>query len=456
MSVQTSSPRPVSDVGATLRLAAPLAIAQLAQMAMHVTDTVLLGGLGGEALAGGGLGGMLYMTVLILLQGGQTAVSTLMSQARGGGRDAAVPGIYWAGMALTLLLMIPAFALFSVAERVLLALHEPPALARDAGAYLDVLRWSVAGSMIGTGLMRAVLPAIGAGRALTWVSLGGTLLNGVLCWGLIHGAWGLPALGLRGAALATVLVMSGSALVLLGILHGRPALRRFVAWRRPVMADIRALLRLGVPISATFAVETLLFAAVSLMIGLFGQDALAAQQIAMSVLSVAFMIPLAIAQAANVRVGNAVGARDWVGARRAGVVAIGLGAAFEVGSAAFVIAMPHTVVGWYVDPANQATTAIAVTLLQVAAVFQVADGVQSVAAGALRGLGDTRVPFMLASVAYWVVGFPLAWGLAIGLGWGGEGAWWGLAASLWTVAALLTARFLSRTAPRGRVRTKAA
>ena len=139
----------------------------------------------------------------------------------------------------------------------------------------------------------------------------------------------LPALGLQGAALATTLVLTGMAFVLLGLVHTMPALRRFVAWSRPDGATLAAMLRLGLPVSLTFAVETGLFLAVSLLMGLLSPASLAAQQVAMSLVSISFMIPLAIAQAANVRVGHRTGAGDRAGARRAGFVAIGLGAAFE-------------------------------------------------------------------------------------------------------------------------------
>jgi len=272
--------------------------------------------------------------------------------------------------------------------------------------------------------------------------------NGLLCYGLVHGVWGLPALGLRGPALATVLSLSVGAVALLLLLHGRPALRRFVAWRRPRLDLLGVMLRLGVPVSATFAVEAGLFLAIGLLIGRLGSVPLAAQQVALNIVSVAFMVPLAIAQAANVRVGHRVGAGDAPGARRAGLVAIGLGAAFEVAAALLLLVAPHTIIGLYLDPAlpgNAETFAIAVGLVNVAIVFQVADGVQSVASGALRGLGDTRVPFLLATVGYWGVGFPAAWFLTIRAGWGAAGAWWGLAASLIVVAALLTRRFLQRS-----------
>ena len=185
-----------------------------------------------------------------------------------------------------------------------------------------------------------------------------------------------------------------------------------------------------------------------MLIGRLGPVPLAAQQVALNILSVAFMVPLAIAQAANVRVGHCVGARDRPGARRAGLVAIGLGAAFEVVAALLLLAAPEAVVGLYLDPALPETAeafAIATALLNVVVVFQVADGVQSVAGGALRGMGDTRVPFILAALAYWGVGFPAAWFLTLRAGWGVEGAWWGLAAGLIAVAALLTGRFLRRT-----------
>lgn len=431
----------------TMRLASPLAIAQLAQMTMGITDTVLLGSLGGDALAAGGLGESLFITVCVVLQGVMTALAVLVSQARGAGRDAEMPGLYWTGMLLALLLVLPGFALFSVAEPLLLAAGEPAALAHDAGRFVGVLRWATPGALLGMGLMRAFLPAIDRGGMVLWVSLASATGNGVLCYGLVHGAWGLPALGLRGPALATVLSLTAGAVALLLLLHARPTLRRFVAWRRPRLALLSAMLRLGLPVSATFAVETGLFLAIALLIGQLGPVPLAAQQVALNILSVAFMVPLAIAQTANVRVGHCVGAGDKPGARRAGLVAIGLGAAFEGLAALLLLAAPDAVVGLYLDPAlprSAEAFAIAIGLVNVVVVFQVADGVQSVAGGALRGMGDTRVPFVLAATAYWGVGFPAAWLLTLRAGWGVEGAWWGLAVSLIAVAILLTWRFLQR------------
>lgn len=432
----------------TLRLAGPLAVAQLAGMAMGVTDTVLLGTLGGDALAAGGLATMLFITVTIMLQGMLTSVSILVSQERGAGRDDLVAAPYWAGLAMALLLCAPAFLVFSLAEPLLLLAGQPAALARDAGVFMDVLRWASPGAMVGIGMMRAFLPAIGQGAAMLWAALGATGINAALCWGLIHGAWGLPALGMRGPALATVAVETGMGLVLLGWLHGRPGLRRFVAWRRPGVALLRRMAALGVPVTGTFAVETCLFLAIGLLVGRLGTAPLAAHQIALSATSVSYMIPLAVAQAANVRVGNRVGAGDLAGARRAGLVAIGLAALSEALAASVLVLAPGMLAGFYIDPAlpaNAEAFATATILLGIAAVFGVGDGMQSAAAGALRGLGDTRVPFLLAGLGYWGLGFPAAWWLSARAGAGAAGAWWGLAGGLMLVATLLTWRFLRRS-----------
>ncbi len=435
----------------TLRLALPLAAAQLMQMGIGITDTVLLGGIGGEALAAGGLGGTIAFTVLVVLQGVLTAVSVLVAQARGAGQDAAVPALYWTGHVLTALLMLPAMAAFGLVAPLLRLAGEPAALVADVEQFLLVLRWSVPGSLVGIGLLRAFLPAVGGGGIILAVTAGETVVNAALCFGLIHGRWGLPAMGLRGAALATVVVATGSALAMLVLLHGSPGRRRFVGAARPSAALLGTMLRLGLPVAATFAVETGLFLAVGLLLGLLGPAALAAQQVALSTVSVAFMVPLALAQAANVRVGNHWGAGDRAGARRAGLVAIGLGAGAEGAAALVVLAFPAAIVGLFLGNEPSEAGAIAVRLLGVAMLFQVADGIQCVSAGALRGLGDTAVPFGLAALGYWGIGFPAAWWLTLRAGAGPEGAWYGLAAGLVVVAALLARRFLGRTrADRGR------
>lgn len=432
----------------TLRIGLPLAGSLLAQMAMGTTDTIMLGALGPDALAAGGLGTSIEITVMVVLQGVLSAVSILVAQARGAARASEIPALYWTGMLLALLLIVPAFILFGLAEPLLLLAGEPPDLSRDVGAFVSILRWCIPGAMIGMGLMRAFLPAIDAGWIILPVTLVAVLANAALCYGFIHGAGGLPEMGQQGAAMATAITMTLMAAALLLLTHASPSRRTLVRWSPPRPALIRTMLRLGLPIGATFAVETGLFFAVALLIGTIGAPALAAHQVALTTISAAFMVPLGLAQAANVRVGHCVGARNLQAARRAGLVAIALAAGFEFACAIAILLRSGRVVALYLGPAETEAAALATTLLGVAALFQVADGVQCVAAGALRGLGDTRIPFALAAAGYWGLGFPLAWWLCIHAGWGAVGAWCGLAAGLGTVATLLTLRFIHRASDR--------
>ncbi|HEY3540615.1 MAG TPA: MATE family efflux transporter [Trinickia sp.] len=436
----------------TARLAAPLAISQLSQMAMGVTDTILLGSLGADALAAGGLGAGVFFVVVTLLQGVLTSVSVTVANARGAQADDRVPHIYWTGLVLSALLAVPAFVLLSLSQPILLAFGEPAALARDVGAYTGVLRWASLGSLIGIGMMRAFLPAIGAAKRLLWISIASVGVNAVLNYGLIHGAYGLPRLGLLGSAAATSITVWATALALVILLHGRRRYRHFVSAARPNMPLMGELFGIGWPVAITYGVESMLFLGTGLMIGLLGETQLAAHQIALNVASVSFMVPLAIGQAANVRVGYWLGAGQPVAARHAGFVALGLGIAFMSLSGLVLIVAPRAIVGLYLrldDPANAPTAAIAASLLGVAAVFQIVDGMQTIGSGCLRGLKDTRIPMLAAAFGYWGVGFPTGYVLAFHAGLGARGLWWGLAAGLASVALLMTLRFhrMTRAAP---------
>lgn len=428
----------------TARLAAPLAIAQLSQMAMGVTDTILLGSLGADALAAGGLGASTFFVVVTLLQGILSSVSVTVANARGARADHRVPHIYWSGLVLSALLAVPAFVLLSFSQPILLAFGEPAGLARDVGAYTGVLRWASLGSLIGVGMMRAFLPAIGAARRLLWISIASVGVNAVLNYGLIHGAYGLPRLGLLGSATATTITVWSTAIALVALLHGRAHYRRFVTAARPNVPIMSELFGIGWPVAITYGVESTLFLATGLMIGLLGETQLAAHQIALNVSSVTFMVPLAIGQAANVRVGYWLGAGQPVAARHAGFVAIGLGVAFMSLSGLVMIVAPQAIVRLYLrldDPANARTIAIAASLLGVAAIFQVVDGVQAISSGCLRGLKDTRIPMLAAAFGYWGIGFPTGYLLAFHAGLGARGLWWGLAAGLASVAMLMALRF---------------
>jgi MATE family multidrug resistance protein len=276
------------------------------------------------------------------------------------------------------------------------------------------------------------------------VSIGGIFVNGFLNYGMIHGAYGLPKYGFLGSAAATSITVWAIAFALVAFLHLRPRYRHFVARARPRLPLMGELFGIGWPVAITYGVESTLFLATGLMVGLLGESQLAAHQIALNVASVAFMVPLAIGQAANVRVGFWSGAGQPLAARHAGFVALALGVAFMTLSGLVLIAAPHWIVGLYLhldDPANAATVTLASSLLGVAAIFQIVDGMQTVGSGCLRGLKDTRVPMIAAAFGYWVIGFPTGYTLAFHFGLGARGLWWGLAAGLASVALLMTLRF---------------
>ena len=431
-----------AHAAALLRLAGPLAVAQLSFIAMNVTDTVLLGALGGDALAAGGFAAALAWTVDVMLHSTLQAVGTFISRARGAGQSARDEIV--TGFVLALLLLVPSFVWQSFAADVLRLLGEPGAVVDDAERFLHVLRWDGVGSIVGIGFMRALFPALGHTRPMLFVPACAAIANGFLSYGLIHGTGPLPALGYLGSALGTVITL-WAMLAVLAVLALRPAVRRNWQGGRFDPRTARALLRIGVPIGATVGVEATVFTTGGLLMGLLGPDALAAHQVTLSVAATCFMVPLGLAQAANVRVAFFIGAGQGADARRAGLVAVGMALLFGVGTAVLLASFPHAIAVLYLR--DGPAVPVTVSLLAIAAVFQVVDGTQTVAAGALRGLADTRVPFIIASVGYWAVGFAVSVGLGFGAGWGPQGVWWGFAAGLLAVAVLMTARFHRLTRP---------
>jgi MATE family multidrug resistance protein len=431
----------------TVCLAAPIALSLLAEMAMGLISTVMLGGLGDRALAAGGLGTNLFFTALIVLQGGLSGVSVLSASALGAGRDDEVATTYWSGAALAAVFSLPLFLCLSEPSPLLRAMGEPSALTADVAAYLHVLRWAAPAGMVGVGMMRQFLPALGLQHVLLWVMPGGVVLHGFMNRLLIHGGFGYAGLGTTGSALATVVTLWALAIAMLAILHLHTGQNHLVAPAWPRLDVLRRLLAIGLPVGATVIVEAGLFLATGLVAGALGPAVLAAHMIALSVASVSFMVPLAISQAANVRVATAFGAGHRLSARRAGFCAIGLCMAF-MGAAALVFGLaPHPIVAAYLGPltpANAVTASLAARLLRVAGVFQMADGTQVAAAGALRGLQDTRIPMLLATFGYWGIGFWAGRFLAFDEHLGAVGLWWGLCAGLAAVAICLSARFALR------------
>lgn len=445
-----------AELCATLALAAPLAAANLAQMAMGVTNTAMIGRLGATPLAAAGLGGTVYFTGGIMLQGILYAVAPLGAHALGAGDRGAAGRTAGAGLALAALFAVPFVAAIVSFDRLLGAFGYDPALAAEIGRYLRAIAWG-GPAFLGFEVVVSLFTVLARTRWVMAVLLICVAGNAFLNWVLIFGHFGLPALGVAGSGYASAvnqwLMLAGLALCtrLVPGFEGLRLVRNAFAASRTELANI---LRLGLPIGAIRGVEAGVFTTAGILIGLLGASALGAHQIATTTASITFMVPLGLAQAATVRVASEVGAGRPRAARRASFVALALGIAFMSATAAMLWMFPRTIIAAYIDaadPANDGVVAIARHLLAIAALFQVFDGTQVITAGALRGYKDTLVPMLLAAFGYWGAGFVGGALLAFPLGRGAVGMWWGLALGLAVVAVLLTLRLhrLARRVERG-------
>lgn len=439
------------ELRAILTLAGPLIAAQLAHVLMVFTDTLMMGMLGPATLAAGGLGAASYSFVSIFCVGVIAAVGNLVA-IRHGAQDAAgvtrlTQNGLWLGWGLALLAGV---ALWNLGPALLYAGQKPENV-DGAMQFLSTLVFALPGYMTFMAL-RGFTSAIGRPGPVMAISIGGALANFALNYALIKGWFGLPALGLAGIGLVTAVVMNIMALLLAWHVIHHSAYSPYPLWRgllRPIWAELKELLRLGLPIGGTYAVESGLFAFAALCMGALGSTQLAAHQIAIMSVYVAFMVPVGISYAVTFRIGQHYGAGRLQQARQAGRLGIGLGALCMLGFALLFWLAPHWVVGLFLDhhdPAYNEVVTLAVALLAIAAWFEFFDGIQTIAMGAIRGLKDANTTFWVGLGCYWAVGAPLAWILAFPLGWGAHGVWWGLAGGLACAAISLTLGFEWKTA----------
>jgi MATE family multidrug resistance protein len=434
------------EIADTLRLAVPMAASQLGQVAMMTTDLALIGRLGGDAVAAAALAHTVLFASFVLGMGLVAAVAPLAAQAYGArqprmARRALRVGIWaavGAGIPLTLLQLH--------GTELLIALGQDKAAAVLAGHYLQGLAWSLIPSWIFIAV-RNFMSALHRPEPALWITLAAIPLNAVLAYALIHGAFGLPQYGILGAGIATSLV---NVAMCAAAFYATAVMRPFAKYHvlgglfRPDWPLLRRLVILGLPISGAFALEYGLFAMAALMMGHLGTAQLAAHQIAFQVASILFMVPLGISMAVTVRVGHALGRNDPAAMRRAGFCAIGLAALFEATMTLIIALARYRVPGLFLDiedPANAATLSLAATLLLMGMTFFVADGIQTVAAGALRGLNDTRTPLLFAAIGFWVVGISATYVLGFHTRLGAIGIWAGLTVGLVTYMILLVIRF---------------
>jgi MATE family multidrug resistance protein len=443
---QSARQSPVVHLRATLALGLPLIGSHLAQMLLHVTDTVMLGWYGVEELAAGVLGASTFFIVFVLGSGFGIAVMGMVAAALGAGDDTQVRRVVRMGLWLSILYGVAVLPLWWWSGAVLLFLGQQPEVAALAQDYLRIAGPGMVPALL-VMVLKSHLAANERTQVVLWVTLLAVVLSAGLNWILIFGNLGAPEMGVRGAALGSD-VAQGLSIVALAVYAGwEPALRRFALFQRfwrPDWPAFAQVFRLGLPTGLTGLAEGGLFQASALMMGWLGTRELAAHGIALEITALAFMVHVGLSNAATVRVGRAQGARDVAGLRDAAAAATALSLAFGAAMVVLFLTIPEVLVGLFLDPRNPdrvAIIAFGARLLAVAALFQVFDAAQVMALGLLRGVQDTRVPMWLASVSYWLVGIPASYALAFPLGFGGVGLWFGLVVGLALAGSLLMARF---------------
>jgi MATE family multidrug resistance protein len=429
------------ELGAMVTLAVPVVLSELGWVAMGIVDAIMVGRLGPAAIGAVALGCAVYYTPALFGIGLLLGLDTLVAQARGRGDHEEchrwlAQGVYLACIVTPPLMLLIAFASYGFAP-----FGITPQVAAPAAAYLRILNWSTLPLLI-YGAVRRYLQAVGEARVITVTFVAANLLNWLGNWALISGKLGMPALGVNGSGISTVVSRIFMAVALLGFAwryerrRGHPLFRR---WAAPSLARLRKLVKLGAPAAGQILLEVGAWNITTLAAGWLTPVALATHQIAFNYASLTYMVPLGISSAAAVSVGHAVGAGDGERARRAGWLALGLGTAFMLLAAVVFLVAPGPLIALYTRDAH--VMAVGPSLLGLAAAFQIFDGIQTVSTGALRGLGQTRVPMLANLVGYWVLGLPLGLSLCFLLHWGIYGLWIGLLVALIVIASTLLTRW---------------
>jgi MATE family multidrug resistance protein len=439
------------ELRATLALAWPLVLTNLAMTMIGATDVVMVGWLGPTELAATSLGFNLCMTCAIFTMGVITATSPMMASERGrkahSVRD--IRRTFRQGLWLALAIMIPVWAFLWQAQAVLLLLGQQPELAENAQTYARAYMWSILPFMWLI-VMRNFLSALERPMWSLVIGVAGVFANAVFNYVLIFGKLGLPALGIIGAGIGSILANSFMALGMMAVISLHPKFRRyhlFGRWWRSDWPRLRALWKLGLPIGITMGLEGAVFGVAVMLMGWIDTLSVAAHAIALQIASVTFMVPLGLAQAATVRVGIGYGRKDAAMIGRAGWAGCIMGTGFMALMALMIWTLPGLLVSIFIDadlPKNAEVVALAINFLAIAAIFQIADGAQVVGAGMLRGLHDTRWPMVFAAFGYWVIGIGVGAWLAFEQGWDGVGIWTGLATGLGIVAVLMLSRWMLR------------
>ena len=427
-----------------VRLAVPVVVAELGWIAMGLVDIAMVGRLGPEAIDAVGVGSVLFFAVVVFGIGVLLGLDTLVAQAYGAGRLDECHRWLFHGVGLSLMLAVPLTLVTAAVIATLDRWGLHPEVQRLATPYFSKIIWSILPLLLYTALRR-YLQALGVVTPVMTALVSANLINVLANWLLVFGNLGAPRLGVDGAAWATCLSRVYLALFLFLAVLGHDRRHRTGLWdvpRRLELHRLRRLGALGLPAAVQVTLEVGVFAAVTALASRLAPATLAAHQIVLNVASVTFMVPLGVGSAGAVRVGQAVGRLDAPGARHAGWAALALGGGFMSCAAVVFVLAPHAILGWFTTDA--AVIRVGVSLLLVAALFQLFDGLQGVATGVLRGFGDTRTPMLWNLAGHWFVGLPVGYVLCFERGWGVVGLWVGLSTGLILVGVVLVAAWWRR------------
>ena len=432
-------------------LGLPLIGGHLAQMAIGVTDTVMLGWYGVEALASVTLASTYFFVLFLFGSGFAWAVMPMVASFAAAEDDRSIRRATRMGIWLSLGFGCLAMPLMIWAEPILRQLGQEEAVAVQGGRYLAVAGWGLIPALL-VMVLKSYLAALERTQVVLWVTVLAAVVNGLANYALIFGNWGAPELGVVGAAIASVAVQIVSLVgIVIYVLTVLPQHRLFVRFWRGDAEMLARVFRLGWPIGLTALSEVGLFAASAMMMGWLGTVPLAAHGIAVQLASITFMAHLGLSNVATVRAGNAYGRRDLPHLALGAKTATAMSALFALATIAVFLLFPEPLISVFMREAETARAeilAIGVGLLAMAALFQLVDGLQVISLGVLRGVQDTQVPMVLAAISYWVIGIPCSYILGFVLGWDGIGIWAGLVIGLGAAAVMLNWRFWRVTIPR--------
>ncbi len=431
-------------IRAILLLGLPLIGGHLAQIAISLTDTVMLGWYGVQELAAVTLGGSYFFVFFMLGSGFALAVMPMVAASDASGDSTRVRRVTRMGLWLSIGFAILAMPAMIWAEPILRLLGQGEEVAQPAARYLRLAGWGLLPALL-VMVLKSYLAALERTQVVLWITLLAALINGLANYALIFGNFGAPELGIVGAAIASVLTQMVSllAVVIYAVLV-LPEHRMFRRFWKPDPDMLRQVFHLGLPIGLTALSEVSLFSASALMMGWLGAVSLAAHGIVVSVAAVTFMVHLGLSNVATIRAGNAFGRADRAHLVRGGVAVTILSLGFSVVTIILFLTLPVPIQSLFMEadnPQRPDILAIGTGLLAIAALFQLVDGAQAIALGLLRGVQDTRIPMIVAALSYWVVGIPCSYLLGFVVGLGGIGVWLGLVGGLACAGVFLMARF---------------